>query len=49
MATVTADLVANWQKYALIISHTVDFTDLDHALSLAADPGAADKIIVTTS
>lgn len=47
--TVTADLVANWQKYALIISHTVDFTDLDHALSLAADPGAADKIIVTTN
>ena len=44
---VTADLVANWKKYALIISHTVDFADLDHALTLAADPGAADKIIVT--
>lgn len=44
---VTADLVANWQKYALIISHTVDFANLDDALTLAADPGAADKIIVT--
>jgi len=21
---VTADLVANWQKYALLISHTID-------------------------
>lgn len=44
---VTEDLVANWQKYALIISHTVDFADLDDALTLAADPAAADKIIVT--
>lgn len=45
----TKDLVDNWQKYALIISHTVGFSDLDHALTLAADPGAADKIIVTMS
>lgn len=44
---VTADLVANWQKYALIISHTIDFADLDRALDLFAEPGAADKIVVT--
>ena len=40
--------MANWRRYALIIiSHTVDFANLDDALALAADPGAADKIIVT--
>ncbi len=44
---VTADLVANWQKYALIISHTIDFAELDDALTLASDPAAADKIVVT--
>lgn len=45
--SVTDDLVANWQKYALIISDTIDFADLEDALTKANTPGAADKIIVT--
>ena len=44
---VTADLVANWQKYAVIVSHTVPFANVAHALDLAGRPGAADKVIVT--
>jgi 2-desacetyl-2-hydroxyethyl bacteriochlorophyllide A dehydrogenase len=46
---VTKDLVANWEKYALIVSHTIPFTDVDEALRLASTPGAADKVIVTFS
>lgn len=44
---VTTDLVANWEKYALIVSHTVPFAGIDEALRLAATPGAADKVVVT--
>jgi threonine dehydrogenase-like Zn-dependent dehydrogenase len=44
---VTADLVDNWEKYALIVSHTVPFAEVSHALDLAATPGAADKVVVT--
>lgn len=44
---VTKDLVANWQKYAVIISHTIPFDDVKEALRLAATPGAADKVVVT--
>ena len=44
---VTKDLVANWQKYALIVSHTIPFADLGQALELAGTPGAADKVVVT--
>ena len=44
---VTKDLVANWEKYALIISHTVPFADVDEALRLASTPGAVDKVVVT--
>jgi threonine dehydrogenase-like Zn-dependent dehydrogenase len=44
---VTADLVANWEKYALIVSHTIPFDNLDAALELAGTPGAADKVVVT--
>jgi threonine dehydrogenase-like Zn-dependent dehydrogenase len=43
---VTKDLVANWEKYALIVSHTVSFADVHGALTLAATPGAADKVVV---
>jgi threonine dehydrogenase-like Zn-dependent dehydrogenase len=46
---VTKDLVANWEKYALIVSHTIRFTDVDEALRLASTPGAADKVVVTFS
>jgi len=44
---VTKDLVANWEKYALIVSHTVPFGDVGEALDLARTPGAADKVVVT--
>jgi L-iditol 2-dehydrogenase len=43
---VTQDLIANWQKYALIVSHTVPFGEVRSALRLAATPGAADKVVV---
>ncbi|OCB54696.1 theronine dehydrogenase [Mycobacterium malmoense] len=44
---VTDDLVAHWQKYALIVSHTIPFENLGEALELAGTPGAADKVVVT--
>lgn len=44
---VTKDLVANWEKYAVIVSHTIPFDDVDEALRTASTPGAADKVIVT--
>jgi 2-desacetyl-2-hydroxyethyl bacteriochlorophyllide A dehydrogenase len=44
---VTRDLVANWKKYALIVSHTIPFGNVGEALELAHTPGAADKVVVT--
>ncbi|HEX3548478.1 MAG TPA: zinc-binding dehydrogenase [Mycobacterium sp.] len=44
---VTKDLTANWEKYALIVSHTIPFDDVDEALRTASTPGAADKVVVT--
>jgi L-iditol 2-dehydrogenase len=44
---VTQDLVANWEKYALIVSHTIPFDDVGKALELAGTPGAADKVVVS--
>ena len=44
---VTKDIVANWEKYAVIVSHTFDLSDLDAALHCASTPGMADKVIVT--
>lgn len=44
---VTNDLVANWEKYALIVSHTIGFDKVGEALELAHTPGAADKVVVT--
>lgn len=44
---VTADLVANWPKYALIVSHTIGFDKVGEALELAGTPGVADKVVVT--
>jgi threonine dehydrogenase-like Zn-dependent dehydrogenase len=44
---VTKDIVANWEKYAVIVSHTIPFDDVDEALRTAATPSAADKVIVT--
>lgn len=44
---VTADLVANWERYATIVSHTFAFDDVQDALRAASTPGAADKVVVT--
>lgn len=44
---VTKDLAANWEKYALIVSHTIPFGSVGEALELAQTPGAADKVVVT--
>jgi threonine dehydrogenase-like Zn-dependent dehydrogenase len=44
---VTEDLTANWEKYAVIISHTIPFDNVDEALRMASTPGAADKVVVT--
>ena len=44
---VTTDIVENWQKYAVIISHTFPFEDVHDALRCAGTPGAADKVVVT--
>jgi 2-desacetyl-2-hydroxyethyl bacteriochlorophyllide A dehydrogenase len=44
---VTKDLIANWEKYAEIVSHTIPFDDVDEALKTASTPGAADKVVVT--
>lgn len=44
---VTTDIVAHWEKYAEIVSHTFDFDDLDEALRCASTPGASDKIVIT--
>ena len=46
---VTRDIVAEWEKFALIISDEFDFADVDRALTLAGTPGAADKVVVTFS
>ncbi|WP_328291443.1 zinc-binding dehydrogenase [Kineococcus sp. NBC_00420] len=43
---VTDDIVENWEKYALIISDVLPFVRALDALSLAATPGAADKVVV---
>jgi threonine dehydrogenase-like Zn-dependent dehydrogenase len=44
---VTQDIIANWEKYAVIVSHTIPFADVGEALRLASTPGAADKVVVT--
>lgn len=44
---VTKDLIADWEKYAVIVSHTIPFDDVDEALRTASTPGAADKVVVT--
>ena len=44
---VTRDLIANWEKYAVIVSHTVPFENVGAALEMAATPGATDKVVVT--
>lgn len=44
---VTQDLVANWERYDVIVSHSFGFDDVQDALQTALTPGAADKVVVT--
>jgi threonine dehydrogenase-like Zn-dependent dehydrogenase len=44
---VTKDLVEHWERYALIVSDVLPYTQVGRALDLAATPGAADKVVVT--
>ena len=44
---VTKDIIANWEKYAVIVSHTIPFDEVVEALKTASTPGAADKVVVT--
>ena len=44
---VTDDIIENWEKYSLIISHRIPFDRALEALDLARTPGAADKVVVT--
>jgi threonine dehydrogenase-like Zn-dependent dehydrogenase len=44
---VTSDIVANWETYQTIVSHTFSFGDIDAALQAASTPGATDKVVVT--
>jgi 2-desacetyl-2-hydroxyethyl bacteriochlorophyllide A dehydrogenase len=44
---VTKDLIANWETFAVIVSHTFPFDNVDEALKTASTPGAADKVVVT--
>jgi L-iditol 2-dehydrogenase len=44
---VTRDIVANWEKYAVIVSHTIPFDNVEEALRIASTPGAAGKVVVT--
>jgi threonine dehydrogenase-like Zn-dependent dehydrogenase len=46
---VTQDVIANWERYAVIVSHTISFDNVDEALRIATTPGAADKVVVTFS
>ncbi len=44
---VTQDIIDNWERYALIISDRFPFSQAEQALTTAATPGAADKVMVT--
>ena len=43
----TKDIIANWERYAVIVSQTIPFDNVDEALRTASTPGAADKVVVT--
>ncbi|MFT2818106.1 zinc-dependent alcohol dehydrogenase [Leifsonia sp. A12D58] len=43
---VTDDIIENWEKYAKIISHTMPYEKALEAFTLAATPGAADKVTI---
>src|SRR5215218_11352373 len=33
---ITQDLIANWERYAVIVSHTIPFADVEEALRMAS-------------
>ena len=47
MLDVARDIIDNADKYALIVSDVVPFSDAARAIDLAGRPGAADKVVVT--
>ena len=44
---VAEEIAEHWEKFAVIVSDQFDFTDVQHALTTASTPGAADKVVVT--
>ena len=44
---VTNDIIEHWERYAAIVSDQFSFDDVEEALTTAATPGAADKVVVT--
>jgi threonine dehydrogenase-like Zn-dependent dehydrogenase len=43
---ITDDIIENWERYALIVSHVMPFDQALEALDVAKTPGAADKVVV---
>jgi len=43
---VTREIAENWQKFAVIVSDVLPFSEVEAALTLAGTPGAADKVVV---
>ncbi|TFV98264.1 zinc-dependent alcohol dehydrogenase [Leifsonia flava] len=44
---VTSEIADHWEKFAVIVSHTFPFSEVEQALTTASIPGAADKVVVT--
>jgi 2-desacetyl-2-hydroxyethyl bacteriochlorophyllide A dehydrogenase len=44
---VTTDLIEHWERYELLISDRLPFTEARRALELGSTPGAAEKVVVT--
>ena len=44
---VTADLIAHQERFAKLVSHRIDFGDVESAVELASTPGATDKVVIT--
>jgi len=38
-------LASNWEKYALIVSHTIPFDNVAEALEMASTAGAAEVVV----
>lgn len=44
---VTKEIAENWEKFAIIVSDTFPFAEVEEALTAATTPGRADKVVVT--